>query len=94
MSNNFSGRAIAIDGPAASGKSSVSKIVATRLGFVYVNSGNAYRALTWKILNAGINPDDAAAVAALLQKIDLTFVIESNQTTVRIDGEDPEPFLR
>ncbi|MEO8205719.1 MAG: 3-phosphoshikimate 1-carboxyvinyltransferase [Chthoniobacterales bacterium] len=87
-------KAIAIDGPAASGKSSAAKAVAARLGYVYVNSGSAYRALTWKILDAGIDPKDSAAVAKLLQTLDLSFVVRAKQTSVRINGEDAEPFLR
>jgi hypothetical protein len=53
---------IAIDGPAASGKSSVARELARRLGFVYVNSGAMYRAMTWLVLERGISAEDAAAI--------------------------------
>ena len=56
-------RVIAIDGPAASGKSSVARELARRIGFVYVNSGAMYRAMTWAVLHAGIDPSDKAAIA-------------------------------
>ena len=56
-------RVIAIDGPAASGKSSVAHELARRLGFVYVNSGAMYRAMTWSVLQAGIDPSDTPAIA-------------------------------
>ena len=56
-------RVIAIDGPAASGKSSVARELARRLGFVYINSGAMYRAMTWSVLHAGIDPSDKPAIA-------------------------------
>jgi CMP/dCMP kinase len=59
-------RVIAIDGPAASGKSSVARQLAKRLDFVYVNSGAMYRAVTWTVLNRGIDPSDKAAIAKLV----------------------------
>ncbi|PYL67576.1 MAG: hypothetical protein DMF20_03095 [Verrucomicrobia bacterium] len=51
-------RVIAIDGPAASGKSSVARELARQLGFIYVNSGAIYRAITWHILQNRIDPED------------------------------------
>lgn len=53
---------IAIDGPAASGKSSVARELARRLDFVYVNSGAMYRAITWCVLDRGIGPDDKTRI--------------------------------
>ena len=61
---------IAIDGPAGSGKSSVSKAVAARLGLAYLDTGAMYRAVTWAVLDAGIDPDDPAAVAGLINGAD------------------------
>ena len=58
---------IAIDGPAASGKSSVARELARRLGFVYVNSGAIYRAITWYLLQRDISPDDSACVAQTVE---------------------------
>ena len=59
---------IAIDGPAASGKSSVARTLAGRLGYGYVNSGAFYRAVTWFVLEQGVDPHDGPAVAALLER--------------------------
>ena len=56
-------RVIALDGPAASGKSSVARELARRLGFVYVNSGAMYRAMTWSVLHAEIDANDKTAIA-------------------------------
>jgi cytidylate kinase len=61
-------RVIAIDGPAASGKSSVARVLARRLNFVYVNSGAMYRAITWSVLNAAIGPSDKTRIAELIAK--------------------------
>ena len=55
---------IAIDGPSASGKSTNSKIIAAKLGFVYVDTGAMYRTLAWHALQSGTDVEDAAAVEA------------------------------
>ena len=57
---------VAIDGPAASGKSSVAKKVSSRLGFSYIDSGAFYRAITWWILRRKADPGSADQVAAVL----------------------------
>ena len=59
-------RAIAIDGPAASGKSTLARILSERLGLIMVNSGAMYRAVTWKVLQLGVDPNDRAAVVEAL----------------------------
>jgi cytidylate kinase len=59
-------RVVAIDGPAASGKSSVARELARRLNFVYVNSGAMYRAITWSVLNAGANSTDRNRIVELI----------------------------
>ena len=58
--------AIAIDGPAASGKSTVAKLIADRLGYTFINTGAMYRAVTWYMLEQGIDPADTDAVLAAL----------------------------
>ena len=65
-------RVIAIDGPAASGKSSVARELARRLGFIYVNSGAIYRAITWHILQEGIDAEDSDRVTRALQSMAIT----------------------
>ena len=69
-------RVIAIDGPAASGKSSVARELARHLGFVYVNSGAMYRAVTWTVLSRSIDPNDTAAIAKFIlgAKLDRKFI--------------------
>ena len=80
---------IAIDGPAASGKSSVARALARRLGFVYVNTGAMYRAATWHTVESGVSPGDAEAVAALLRDAD----IDGFESSILIGGVDPTPYL-
>ncbi len=85
---------IAIDGPAASGKSSVSRVLAEKLGAIFVNSGAMYRAVTWAALEADIDPTDAAAVAAWVSQLKISCGQENGHSTIRIDGQDPEPHIR
>src|SRR5947209_7508105 len=87
-------RVVAIDGPAASGKSSVARELARRLGFAYVNSGAIYRAVTWYVLQHGILPGDAAAVAKLIESASIVCDLQDNKSRIVIDGVDPSAFLR
>lgn len=64
--------AIAIDGPAASGKSTVAKLIADRLGYTFINTGAMYRAVTWYMLEQGIDPADTAAVLEALSSVPLS----------------------
>lgn len=78
--------AIAIDGPAASGKSTLARNLAQRLGLIMVNSGAMYRAITWKVLQIGLSPDDHDAVNALLQSINIECGNDGMLSTIAIDG--------
>jgi cytidylate kinase len=86
--------AIAIDGPAASGKSTLARELAKRLGLVMVNSGEMYRAVTWKALQQQINPSDAASVIALMDRIDIHCGEIGATSHITIDGVDPSAELR
>ena len=85
---------IAIDGPAASGKSSVARELARRLHYVYVNSGAMYRAITWLVLERGILPTDTAAIEQLARGAAISCELRDRDSVILIDGIDPEPFLR
>jgi CMP/dCMP kinase len=87
-------RVIAIDGPAASGKSSVAQELARRLGFVYVNSGAIYRAITWHILQKKIHPEESDRIAGALREADLTCRLQNNESRILIDDVDPGEHLR
>jgi len=87
-------RVVAIDGPAASGKSSVARALARRLSFVYVNSGAIYRAITWYLLNKDIHTDDTQRVAQALQSAAITCRIQDSESRILVDEIDPEDHLR
>ena len=84
---------IAIDGPAASGKSSVSRALAQRLGYTFVNTGVMYRAVTWHVLQASLDPADAKAVEQLLETSSIECGIQGGQSCFSINGIDPGPAL-
>lgn len=79
--------AIAIDGPAASGKSTVAKLIAERLGYTFINTGAMYRAITWYVLTQGIDPADTASVNQLLPSIPLSFGKDGSRSTVLYNGQ-------
>ena len=94
MNSTTGHKIIAIDGPAASGKSSVARELARRLGFAYVNSGAMYRAMTWLVLERGISPANAAAIEQLAERAAISCELRDLDSLILIDGVDPEPFLR
>ena len=85
---------VAIDGPAASGKSSVARELARRLGFIYVNSGAVYRAITWYLLEKGINAEDSNRIAQALESAAITGCIQDNESRILVDNVDPTDHLR
>jgi len=87
-------RVIAIDGPAASGKSSVARELARRLGFIYVNSGAIYRAITWHILNKGTSIGDTKRVAQAIEPAAITCCLRDGESRILIDNVDPADHLR
>jgi cytidylate kinase len=79
---------VAVDGPSGSGKSSVSREVALRLGLRYLDTGAMYRAVTWWMSERGVDVHDPAAVAALATAPDLTPGTDPASATITIDGSD------
>lgn len=83
---------VAIDGPAASGKSTLGAALAERFGYTYFDSGVVYRALTWLALVRGIDAHDEDRLAALAGQMNIDVsgpdVDDGRQYTVRVDGED------
>lgn len=86
-------RVVAIDGPAASGKSSVAREVAKQIGFDYINSGAMYRAATWHALQHGIAPGDGKAVAHLVETSRIDCHPDDAGSRILIDGVDPAEHL-
>ena len=64
--------AIAIDGPAAAGKSTIAKRIAKKLGFTYIDTGAMYRAFTYYVLKNGIDPQNEEASCAVIDKVDIS----------------------
>ena len=87
-------RVVAIDGPAASGKSSVARELARQIGFDYVNSGAMYRAVTWHVLENEIPPGDGNAVARLVEDTRIDCALDRDGSRLLINGVDPEAHLR
>jgi len=85
---------IAIDGPAGAGKSTVAKLLASRLGYLYLDTGALYRAIAWKVDSTGVDPKDAAAVAALLPRTILHMECAGDRAKVYVDGQDVSGALR
>ncbi len=85
---------IAIDGPAASGKSTVSRKAAALLGGVHIDSGALYRGLTWQCLRTGFDCRDEAVVLRELRDLQMKFFLDDNSVRFTIDGKDPGAEIR
>ena len=83
-------RVIAIDGPAGSGKSTVAKALAARLGLRYLDTGAMYRSVTFSALRRGIDPAEAERVARIVEHIEL----EVREDGVTVDGVDATIEIR
>jgi len=92
MENNIT--RVAIDGPAAAGKSTVAKMVADQLAFVYVDTGAMYRALTLKVINEKIQIENERAVIDLLQQTSIDLIQNKSGQTVLLDGVDVTEEIR
>ena len=86
--------AVAIDGPAASGKSTVARRLAKSLDLIMINSGAMYRAIAWATLRQDINVSDTAAVLVMLDDVEVTCGVKDGVSTILIDGVDPGEALR
>jgi len=85
---------IAVDGPAGSGKSSVCRGVAARLGLRYLDTGAMYRAMTWAMLDAGVDVDDPAAVAAAADGVEIVSGTDPTAPTIHVGTVDVEGPIR
>ncbi|MGI5897196.1 MAG: (d)CMP kinase [Oscillospiraceae bacterium] len=86
--------AVAIDGPAGAGKSTIAKAVAAKLQYVYVDTGALYRAIGWYALSHQTNTQDAEAVTALLPEISLSLKFVGGEQRVFVNGEDVSVQIR
>lgn len=87
--------AIAIDGPAGAGKSTIARLAAKELGFIYVDTGALYRTIGLAVRRRGIDPSDSEAVAAILPAITVALAFnEQHEQIVLLDGEDVSALIR
>jgi cytidylate kinase len=85
---------ITIDGPAGAGKSTVSKMLAKKLGYIYLDTGSLYRALAYKIVKNKINLEDMEALNHLCSNISIVLKNSEGQMKVYVDGEDVGDKIR
>ena len=87
---------IAIDGPAGAGKSTVAKLLAQKMGFLYIDTGAMYRALALKAVESGIDIKDAAAVVKMAAASDVDLVNNPGDGTLKVflDGRDVSQEIR
>jgi CMP/dCMP kinase len=85
---------VAIDGPSGSGKSSVSRRAASRLGLAFLDTGAMYRAATWWCLDRGVALDDTDAVAAAVARMPLEIGVDPQGPTVHVGGTDIGEAIR
>jgi cytidylate kinase len=92
--SKFRSKVIAIDGPAGSGKSTTSKIIAARLGYVYLDTGAMYRALTWFAAQNGVAPSDGKKLEILARSVSIEFKTDEDVNRVFINGQDVTEAIR
>jgi cytidylate kinase len=85
---------IALDGPSGTGKSTVARALARRLGFRYLDTGAMYRAVTWAVLRDGVDPEDAAAVTELVRRTRVEVSTDPDHSRVTVDGRPVDREIR
>ena len=85
---------IAIDGPAGAGKSTIARLAAEKLGFIYVDTGAMYRAMALYFIRKGIASGDEAAVQAACGDIDISIEYQDGEQMVILNGENVNAFIR
>jgi len=94
MTSHWSRVVVAIDGPAGSGKSSVSRGAARALGYEFLDTGAGYRALAWLALERGVDLEDAAAVIRLLDGFDYAISTDPDDVRVHVGSTDVTSAIR
>ncbi len=88
------GKSIAIDGPAGAGKSTIAKLVAKELGYIYVDTGAMYRAMALYLIRKGIDRDDIEGIKKACNDADISITHEDGKQVVLLMGENVNDFLR
>lgn len=85
---------IAIDGPSGAGKSTIAKLIAKKMGIIYLDTGAMYRGLAYYALKNGVQPDDEPNVLPLIDTVTMDIQYSENGQRVIVNGEDVTPFIR
>ena len=85
---------IAIDGPAASGKSTTARLLARKLGYVYLDTGAMYRACALQLVRTGISLDNAPAIEAMLKDLDIRVETSGTENRIFLGAEDVSQAIR
>ncbi len=85
---------IAIDGPAASGKSTTARLLAQKLGYLYIDTGAMYRAATLAVIQAGVDVNDEKAVTDLVRNSEISLKIENGVQRTLLNGKDVSDLIR
>ncbi|MDE5823093.1 MAG: (d)CMP kinase [Lachnospiraceae bacterium] len=91
MSNNI---AIAIDGPAGAGKSTIAKLIAKKKGYIYVDTGAMYRAMTLHFIEQGIGADEQERISEAVPDVDVTITYENGEQIVWLNGRNVNGLIR
>ena len=86
--------AIAIDGPAGAGKSTIARLAAKKLGFIYVDTGALYRAIAYNAVKLGVKISDETQVECLLDHTDVQLKFQNGEQRVYVNGSDVTGFIR
>lgn len=85
---------IAIDGPAGAGKTTLAKLLAEKLGLLYIDTGAMYRSLTWKIMKLGVDFNNKDLTAEIARKINIKLKPDGKNLRVFVDGDDVTDEIR
>ena len=87
-------RALAIDGPAGAGKSTIARAVSRELGWIYVDTGAMFRAVALYFLREGVRPDDAEGIREKIGGVSVTLGYENGEQQVYLNGENVSGMIR
>jgi CMP/dCMP kinase len=88
------GLVIAIDGPSGAGKSTVARILANRLGYIYIDTGAMYRSIGWKTMKERLDPADENALSGLCSRTEVTIKKDNSDPRFYVDGTDVTDEIR
>ncbi len=94
MTKKKNGLVIAIDGPSGAGKSTTARLLAKRLGYLYIDTGAMYRAVGWKAKQEGIDPADEEKLADLCRRTEVTIKLDNSNPKFYVDGRDVSDEIR